>query len=262
MRSPGCLSDLRIDMLLAGDLGAAEAAGARAHAAACAVCCARVAEIEGARAASEAAGAPDLEALRRAAAAPASTASAARRSSPPSPWRRVWPPLGAALAVGAAALVLVVRAPEPAPPATGTRIKGGARIGFFVKHGEAVRRGGPGEVVNPGDLVRFTATSAQPAHLTIIGVDAAGAVSVYFPLNGGADDVAAGDEIELPRATALDDTLGPETVHATFCARPLDAAAIEAARAALRASPQATPPVPPGAGCTTDKLVWTKVRAP
>ena len=164
--------------------------------------------------------------------------------------------------MGAAALVLVARSPEPQPPDTGTRIKGGARIGFFVKHGEAVRRGGPGELVNPGDLVRFTAASAQPAHLTIIGVDAAGAVSVYFPVNGGADDVAPGNEIELPRATALDDTLGSETVHAIFCARPLDAAASEAARAALRANPQATPPVPLASGCTTDTLVWTKVRAP
>jgi hypothetical protein len=184
----------------------------------------------------------------------------------PNRWRRLWPPLGAALAVGAAALVLVARAPGPptpeqAPP-EGTRIKGAARIGFFVKHGDQVRRGGPEEAVNPGDLVRFTSTSAQPAHLTIIGVDAAGTVSVYFPVNGGADDVAAGEEIELPRAVALDGTLGPETVHAYFCARPLDAAALESARAALRAHPTVTPPPPPFSGCTSDKLVWTKVRAP
>jgi hypothetical protein len=83
-----------------------------------------------------------------------------------------------------------------------------------------------------------------------VGLDARGAASVYFPIAGGADTVQAGTDVELPRATLLDDTLGPETVAAFFCERPVDLTAV-------RARPRSTPP-----GCTVDRLDWMKVRAP
>jgi hypothetical protein len=232
--APDCLSDLRIDRMLAGDLDGRESEQARDHAARCAACAARVAAFQAARAATP----PDVETIRRIAAA----APARRR------WRGLWPSLGMALAVGTAALVVAVR-PRGAT-VDATRTKGPAHLGFFVKHGDDVRRGGAGERVSPGDLVRFVVSTPQPAHLAIVGVDARGAASTYFPPAGAADSVAAGADIELPRATLLDDTLGPETVAAFFCERPVDLTA-------LRADPRSTPP-----GCTVDRIDWVKVRAP
>ena len=237
-RAPDCLSDLSIDRMLAGDLDGGARARARDHVAGCAACAARVATFETARAATP----PDLEAIRRIAAA--SPAPAARRR-----WRGLWPSLGLALAAGAAVVVVAVRPLAPGSD-DATRTKGPARLGFFVKHGDAVRRGGADESVSPGDLVRFVVSTPRPAHLAIVGLDARGAASVYFPVAGVADSVAAGTDVELPRATLLDDTLGPETVAAFFCERPVDLAAV-------RARPRSTPP-----GCTVDRLDWMKVRGP
>ena len=76
-RTPDCLSDLRIDRLIAGDLEGRERDGARDHLAICATCAARVTAFEAARAVTP----PDLETIRRIAAA----------SPPRRPWRRLWP---------------------------------------------------------------------------------------------------------------------------------------------------------------------------
>jgi hypothetical protein len=176
-------------------------------------------------------------------------APSARRS-----WR--WPSLGVALAAGLVALVVVVRSPAPKPRGTSeqateeaTRIKGSARLGFFVRHGNFVRRGGTGEPVSPGDLVRFVVSTPRPAHLAIIGIDERAVASVYFPVAGAEDTVAAGTDVELPRATLLDDTLGGETITAFFCERPIDLGP-------LRARPKSAPP-----GCTVDRFDWVKVPA-
>jgi hypothetical protein len=74
--------------------------------------------------------------------------------------------------------------------------------------------------------------------------------------------VPSGNEVVLSGAWELDDTPGAEAVHAFFCARPLEGTELESVRAALAARPQATPPLPRDAGCTTDKLGWTTVRRP
>ena len=235
-RAPGCLSDLRIDRWLAGELAPAEEASARAHTEGCVACTGRRRDIQAARDAGvDPAG---LEAIRRAAAAGAGDESARRR--------RLWPPLVLALGFSGIAAFALFRGPDP----PFVRPKGGPQLGFFVKHGEAVRRGGPGEVVTPGDLVRFTYTSAAPAYLAIVGLDAAGVITVYF--NGAAERLPAGRDVALPRSTLLDDTLGSEAVQAFFCAGPIDLAA---AQRAVQGDPRQAP-VP--AGCTVDRLVWNK----
>src|SRR5262245_19467085 len=121
MRQPGCLSDLRIDRMLAGDLDPAEQAGAREHAATCAGCRARLSRLEAARAASDGAAAAALEALWRADEAPTPPARPRR-------WSWLGPALTAATAVGAVALVFFARGTLDQEP-TGTRTKGRARIG-------------------------------------------------------------------------------------------------------------------------------------
>jgi hypothetical protein len=243
-RSADCLSDLRIDMWLAHDLAAADEQKARGHVDGCEACATRLAQIEAERAAH--AGAPGLGAIHAAAASRAAPLRARRRG-----WR-LWSPLAVAgLAVGAAALVLVV------PRDTGqVRTKGSARLGFFVKHDEQVRKGGPDELVHPGDLVRFTYSTAEPLHVAIVGSDAAGQASVYFPTDGATRALPAGHDVELPRSTLLDGTLGSEVVYALFCRQAID---LESVRLSVQADPTQPPAV---SGCQADRLAWVKVRAP
>jgi hypothetical protein len=238
-----CLSDLRIDMWLAGDLEAREQEQAGAHADGCPACAARVARIRAAHAALV----PDLDAFRRAVAA---RRVAKRRYA----WHLLWPALGAAAAV--AAFVFMLRADSD--QVRDARRKGSAHVGLYVKHGETVRRGGPDEQVSPGDLVRFTVSLPTPTHLAIVGVDKTGAATIYFPPEGATDEVPAGEDIQLPRATLLDEALGPEILHVYFCPRALGRPELEQLRAALQKYPGAL--LGPN-GCTADRLTLYKVPA-
>jgi hypothetical protein len=245
-RGPACLSDLRIDMWLAGDLLADGSALARAHLASCATCTARVEAIRAVREGTAPSVTAGLEGLRRAA--------ADKRPPAASRWRvRLWT---GAMATGALLLVVATgRHREHASVDGSTRIKGGAHLGFYVSHNGDLRRGGPGEFVNPGDRVRFTLTTQGPFHVAVIGVDAAGAVTVFYPADGqppGA--LPAGRDVALPRATELDATLGPETITAFFCEAPVD---LVAAQRALQLDPRQAPPP---AGCQVDRVTWTKER--
>jgi hypothetical protein len=248
-RPAGCLSDLRIDMLLARDLGTEAEAGARAHLGACAGCTARCREIEAARNAGQAAGIANggLEAIRAAAALPPARARAAAA-------HRWWPALAVALGAAAAVAIVIGRARPAGELPSPTRTKGRGSVGFFVKHGEAVRRGETSETVTPGDAVRFTYSSAAPVHVVVIGADSTGKATIYVPAAGGEGGAhPAGRDLELPRSTVLDETLGPETIHAFLCGHAIDA---EALRRAVEASPAALPaPV----SCTVDRFRLLKV---
>ena len=64
--------------------------------------------------------------------------------------------LGLALA---ASLLLVLRPPPAAERSKG----GGIGLTMFVQHGNEVRRAAPGEIVSPGDAVRFAEVTAEEA---------------------------------------------------------------------------------------------------
>jgi len=222
-----CLSDLCLDERMAGELADAEARAADDHLAGCARCQRRHDQLAAGRARFRAA----LPALRRRRTAwPAATA------------------IGGALAV-AATVVLVVR-----PPATGTRTKGGARLGLVIARGDAMQIAGAGDRVHPGDTVSFLVTSARPTYVAVLSRDGAGRPSVYFPSGPRAERVAAGRDVQLPRATVLDDTLGREQLYAVFCEAPVAVAALQGALAAgtlERALPE---------GCVVDVVAIEKVQ--
>ncbi len=222
-----CLSDLCLDERLSGELADADARAADDHLAGCARCQRRHDQLAAARAQFRAAIPP----LRR------------RR-------RTAWPAatvLGGALAV-AASVALVVR-----PPADGTRTKGGARLGLVIARGDAMEIAGAGDRVHPGDTVSFLVTSAQPTYVAVLSRDGAGRPSVYFPAGPRAERVAAGRDVQLPRATVLDDTLGREQLYAVFCEAPVAVAALQGALAdgtLERALPE---------GCAVDVVAIEKV---
>lgn len=194
-----CLSDLRLDELLAGELTPEVAAAATCHLGGCARCRERERELVADR--------------------------AQFRAATPRLGRRRW--IGAATIgalASAAGLVLVLHR-----PVEGTRTKGGPQLGVVIVHGDAMRRAGPGERVHPGDTLSYVVATSAPAYVAVVGRDALGRVATYVP----PERVPAGRDIQLSLATVLDDTLGIEELYGVFCAAPPAEAALR--RAADRA---------------------------
>jgi Domain of unknown function (DUF4384) len=214
-----CLSDLRLDELLAGELAGDAAAAAADHVAGCERCRAREHALAG-----------DRDRFR------AALPSIARRRA------GRWIGIAGAGVAAAAAVILVATLPRH--DTDGTRSKGGAHLGFVVEHGGAMRAmramriGATGEVVHPGDTLTYLVTMRAPGYVTVFGRDAAGRVAIYVPTAR----VAAGRDVELPIATRLDATLGREEIAAVFCAEALAVASAD----------------DPPAGCTVDRLAIEK----
>lgn len=105
---------------------------------------------------------------------------------------------------------------------TGTRTKGGASLEYFVERDGRARRGVSGDVLHPGDRIRFSYTSDRKQSLVILSIDGAGAVSRYHPVT---DDVAAvenGKNVLLDASVVLDDVVGEEHVFGLFCSEHVD----------------------------------------
>lgn len=247
-RSDDCLSDLRIDQLMAGELGDPEHARAQSHVACCERCATRLATLDAGRA-------------RFAAEAPVLTAAR--------PWRRRRSAVvvAGALALAAAMTLLWLRGRDRLTPgqqladrahrsADTVRAKGTARLAIFAKRGVRVLALGPGDTVHPGDALRFAYTSAEPRFLLILGVDGAGQVTTYYPAGERAAAIDAGTEVALPRSFVLDATAGDERVYGLFCT---DAVDVARTRAAVAAQPHA-PIIPPS--CSLDVSVLRKRSSP
>lgn len=217
-RADACLSDRALDALALEELPVEARAAAETHLAACAACAAARDALAGDRAAYLArADVPTLaaDALARAA--------SARR---PRFLSRLSTVLGVATAAAAAVLVL-----SPRPHGTGTRTKGGFSLTTYVQHAESPGQGTlhAGEPVHPGDKIQFRVGADVRGYLAILAVDAAGAVSVYYPPGADAEPIGPGRDLPLATAVELDDTLGGETVIALLCRRPMAVAALAAA---------------------------------
>jgi hypothetical protein len=194
------VSELALDRLLAGELTLPAAHSLRAHAASCTVCGAAL---------------DDALATRRAVLPPLRL-----------PRHRVMPAL-AALAAAVAVVVAWPREPEQE-----IRTKGGAIVGFFVAHGDQVRRGAPREAVMPGDRIELFTTTSEPMWFAAVSSDG----SVYVEPTR----VEPGRERVLKAAIELDGSLGNEVVTGVFCPERFD------------------PRVPPP-GCATDRFTLVKV---
>ena len=221
---PACLSALHLDRWIMGELNRSDSEQVRAHVSGCERCRRTVDAIKSER---EATQLPRLRLLSIAPAVP--TADGARR---PRRWKV---PAAAAIALAAAASLLIV----VKPASRGERIKGpGFALAMYVQHGGEVRRVGPGEAIAAGDAVRFTVTTPVQAYVAILSVDANGRASIYYPVGRSAQPLPAGEDMPLPRATRLDETVGEERVVGLFCSTPID---LEALRARLEKGSAAFP---------------------
>jgi hypothetical protein len=209
-----CLSDLRLDRLLARELEPAALAKAEGHLAGCPLCAARRAEREQERQLFRDTALPLFSGARLRAAGPSAFAR---------PRRRLW--FGTAIAALAAAAMVLVVHPRDHETITG---KGTHYLRFFVRDGVTgtVMEGAPRQRVHPGDRIRFgfeRATLAadhvaKEVHVAVLGRDAAGKGSIYFPDGGdAAAPLPESNDDLLPYSIALDETLGVETIYALYC---------------------------------------------
>jgi len=193
---PACLSALHLDRFLAGELDELGARRIRQHLLSCPGCAASV------------------EAMRAARDEPLPPL----RVVPLTPRARRFRGTAAAgvLLAAAASVLLLARGP-------GERVKGPAfALRMYVEHGGEVRPAMPGEVVAPGDAVRFAVTTPAKAYVAVLSLDPAGRGSVYFPLGGRAVAVEPGGEVALPLGTRLDATVGVERIVGLFCSFPVE----------------------------------------
>lgn len=242
-RPPDCLSDLVLDQWRTGEIDDSARLGElEAHVADCERCRARREAF-------------DREAESYLSRHPRFLPPERSRSQqrPSRSARRLQIFAGASALAAAAVLALVLRAPHDGPlgDESGTRIKGGSRVAFFVKRGGQVVMGGPGDRLQPGDQLRFTVTLERPQHLAILSRDTRGVASVYYPADAVTKVLPAGADIALENSVELDDALGEERIFAVFCE---SAIAVEE----LRASLERTGNVQVGSGCTVDRSAFVK----
>jgi hypothetical protein len=107
---------------------------------------------------------------------------------------------------------------------------GSPSLGFSIERGGKTMRGASGDVVLPGDRIRFSYSSDRDAQFALLHVtrDQAG---VYFPSAARTVALPAGRDTALDLAIELDNRAGEERVFGLFCAAPLE---LEPVRLALQ----------------------------
>jgi hypothetical protein len=230
-----CLSDLAIDRSLSAELGPEAQRELESHVASCARCGLRYDLLVRQR-----------EAFLERAPSWDTFAKSARRS------RSSWLPWVTGGALAAIALLSFAGQGWHASTSTAptVRTKGSPSIGVYIKRGDKVLRGSSGDVVHPGDRIRFTYSNERDAQFALLHTDSSGA-AVYFPLAGTTVLVPAGRDTALDFAIELDEHTGDERVFGIFCDAPI---ALEPVRAAL----QTGGTVPALRGCHVDSLTLQK----
>jgi hypothetical protein len=256
-RPAGCLSDLELDELLAGDLlGDPRGARLRTHVDGCARCRDRLASFAAVVPPPPPALPPELA-----------------RAAPPAKSRAMWL-VTATFAAAAAATVLVVStARQPGPNSTAPaapddeRTKGALGLTVFVKHaGGNVVDSVTGEGrLRAGDEIRFALAASRPGYAVVIGLDATPAATLYVPTAPAAGPVrVAGGPTTLPGSIVADATPGVERIVAVVCATETAPELLrqraQAALASAGGDPARVPTL--GTGCNESSVLLHKEPRP
>ncbi len=126
-------------------------------------------------------------------------------------WRRWFMPIFAAVAALFLVTVFFPRADDE------VTVKGAIALSAFRQGADgAVHELQPGEVVRPGDRLRFSVKASEDGFLAVLSRDGAGHPSVYFPFGGATAAPHRAAQPLLAEAVQLDAVLGPERVWAIF----------------------------------------------
>jgi hypothetical protein len=153
-------------------------------------------------------------------------------------WR--WIFTGGALAAAAAALILFVGRREPKPDDDEIGIKGDSiTLVVHAANDTGSRTLASGDAIAPGTRIRFEVGAPKAGYVTVIGFDASGATTVYYPY-GGAEAAVYDPKTGglLPGAIAVDDTPGAEKYVAVFSDQPFSVEAVAAGVQGKGAFPQ------------------------
>ena len=159
---------------------------------------------------------------------------------PAASWWR-WIFTGGALAAAAAALIIFVGRRDP----RGTTdddigIKGDSiTLVVHAASDSGSRTLASGDTIAPGTRIRFEVGAPKTGYITVIGFDARGATTVYYPYGGAeaaAFDPRAGGL--LPGAIAVDAAPGAEKYFAMFSEQPFSVESVAAGIQGKGAFPQ------------------------
>jgi hypothetical protein len=131
----------------------------------------------------------------------------------------------AALAAPAmAAILLLAVRPEPEPPAV--RLKGSPfAVHYNCPHQERSGLAADGQLLHPGDSLRFSYSATTNGYLAILGRDGAGQAMTFHPYGQREPArVEAGEGGWLAGSVVLDEAPGPERLTALFATEPFDLA--------------------------------------
>jgi anti-sigma factor RsiW len=107
---------------------------------------------------------------------------------------------------------------------------GGWQLGLVAQYANGkVSRVSPGDALAPGEYLRFEVSAPTDAFVSVISLDARGAVTPFVPAAGSATAIRAGKQRLLDGAVRLDDTTGPERIMLLACLRPVAVAEVVAA---------------------------------
>lgn len=215
-----CVSDLRIDRMLAGELGAEAVESIEAHAAECDQCEQRITLLRRS--------ALDLRAELPQLAA-----------EPPSNVR--WGVFVATIGTLAAAVLLgwwvldraALPSSSPLPPPEGfkvaTRLKGGSSVDVLVRRGTRTFVMTAEDTVSPGDVLEISYTRANDGFVAVFDVDGDVVEAVYPQATTARTvDAPAGRAVALDVAFELDDSPHREWLWVVFCDAPTDVHAVKA----------------------------------
>ncbi|MCC7072099.1 MAG: hypothetical protein IT383_12295 [Deltaproteobacteria bacterium] len=237
-RGESCLSDLTLDRLLLDELDEGPRSQALAHLQGCAACAARRRELDDDRARFQ-------QSPRRLGGGKV-VALAGWRA------RRGWV-AGAAGALLAASLALVVTRTPRDDEGAGERRKGGAFVSWYLQRGGEVRQGRAEDVLQQGDRLRFTLFAESPGFGAVVSRADEAHGGFALPSTGRMGALVPGAN-ELPGAIELDAAEGAEELVVFRCARELS---LDELRAAARAPTGADAPE----GCEAAALSLLKRAA-
>lgn len=228
------LTDIELERLIAGDFPAARVAELEAKATDADR--ARREELKAEHAAFL--GTVDIDAEVRAIGRKMNSLEPERK--PAASWWR-WIFAGGALAAAAAALLVLVGRRDPGP---GTDddigIKGNSITLVVHASGDTGSRMlASGDAIAPGTRIRFEVGAPRAGYVTVIGFDARGATTVYYPF-GGAQAAVYDPKVGglLPGAIAVDATPGSEKYFAVFSEQPFSVESVAAGVQGKGAFPQ------------------------